>query len=144
MLIKETVKTMRNTQTQLFYIVYCIFASCYIRLTLNICSFVRQCKTFTSLGENWHNRATTSGGEYSITEDGRVRPKHDIIQYKKRMSNIDGQKNKYSQLFCVMQNLKVGFPCIKHWALKLQVPRHEDKWGGGTGPHISERVNRWR
>jgi hypothetical protein len=28
--------------------VYCILASCYIRLTLNICSFVRQCNTFTS------------------------------------------------------------------------------------------------
>jgi hypothetical protein len=27
---------------------YCILASCYIRLTLNICSFVRQCNTFTS------------------------------------------------------------------------------------------------
>jgi hypothetical protein len=23
--------------------IYCILASCYIRLTLNICSFVRQC-----------------------------------------------------------------------------------------------------
>jgi hypothetical protein len=30
------------------YIVYCILASCYIRLTLNICSFVRQCNTFIS------------------------------------------------------------------------------------------------
>jgi hypothetical protein len=31
------------------------------------------------IGENSHNRATTSGGEYSITtEDGRVRPKHRI------------------------------------------------------------------
>jgi hypothetical protein len=30
------------------YIVYCILASCYIRLTLNICSFVHQCNTFTS------------------------------------------------------------------------------------------------
>jgi hypothetical protein len=28
--------------------IYCILASCYIRLTLNICSFVRQCNTFTS------------------------------------------------------------------------------------------------
>jgi hypothetical protein len=25
---------------------YCILASCYIRLTLNICSFVRQCNTW--------------------------------------------------------------------------------------------------
>jgi hypothetical protein len=32
------------------------------------------------IGENWHNRATTSGGECSITtEDGRVRPKHVLI-----------------------------------------------------------------
>jgi hypothetical protein len=30
------------------------------------------------------NRATTSGGEYSITtEDGRVRPKHVLIEFKK-------------------------------------------------------------
>jgi hypothetical protein len=28
--------------------IYCILASCYIHLTLNICSFVRQCNTFTS------------------------------------------------------------------------------------------------
>jgi hypothetical protein len=28
--------------------VHCILASCYIRLTLNICSFVHQCNTFTS------------------------------------------------------------------------------------------------
>jgi hypothetical protein len=28
--------------------VYCILASCYIRLTLDICSFVHQCNTFTS------------------------------------------------------------------------------------------------
>jgi hypothetical protein len=35
-------------------------------------------------GENWHNRATTSGGEYSITtEDGCVRPKHVLIEFKK-------------------------------------------------------------
>jgi hypothetical protein len=74
------------------------------RIPLNICSFVRQCNTFTSqtlsrhvsaswplahgwqyhIGENWHNRATTSGGEYSITtEDGRVRPKHVLIEFKK-------------------------------------------------------------
>jgi hypothetical protein len=39
------------------YIVYCILASCYIRLTLNICSFVHQCNTFTSciLVVNKHN-----------------------------------------------------------------------------------------
>jgi hypothetical protein len=28
-------------------ILYCILASCYIRFTLNICSFVHQCNTFT-------------------------------------------------------------------------------------------------
>jgi hypothetical protein len=28
--------------------IYCILASCYIRLTRNICSFVHQCNTFTS------------------------------------------------------------------------------------------------
>jgi hypothetical protein len=26
---------------------YCILASCYIRFTLNICSFIHQCNTFT-------------------------------------------------------------------------------------------------
>jgi hypothetical protein len=36
------------------------------------------------IGENWHNRATTSGGEYSIkTDDDRVRPKHVLIEFKK-------------------------------------------------------------
>jgi hypothetical protein len=30
------------------YWMYCNSASCYIRLTLNICSFVHQCNTFTS------------------------------------------------------------------------------------------------
>jgi hypothetical protein len=50
-------------------------------------------------GENWHNRATTSGGEYSITtEDGRVRPKHVLIENKKSMCYINGRKNKYSVL----------------------------------------------
>jgi hypothetical protein len=38
-------KTEQNTPC---VIIYCILASCYIRLTLNICSFVRQCNTFTS------------------------------------------------------------------------------------------------
>jgi hypothetical protein len=38
-----------------------------------------------------------TGGEYSIaTDDGRVRPKHVLIEYKKWMCYIDGQKNKYS------------------------------------------------
>jgi hypothetical protein len=41
--------TMRHPARNNFpYIVYCILASCYIPLTLNICSFVRQCNTFTS------------------------------------------------------------------------------------------------
>jgi hypothetical protein len=36
------------------------------------------------MGENWHNRATTYGGEYSITtDDGRVRPKQVIKEFKK-------------------------------------------------------------
>jgi hypothetical protein len=49
--------------------------------------------------ENWHNRARTSGGQYSITtEDGRVRPKHVLIEFKKGMCYIDRQKNKYSVL----------------------------------------------
>jgi hypothetical protein len=41
----------------------------------------------------------SSGGEYSITtEDGRVRPKHVLIEFKKWMCYNDGQKNKYSVL----------------------------------------------
>jgi hypothetical protein len=50
------------------------------------------------IGRNWHNRAPASG-EYTITpEDGHVRPKHGrrLIEYKKWMCYIDGQKNKYS------------------------------------------------
>jgi hypothetical protein len=35
------------------------------------------------IGENWHNRAAASGGEYSVTDDGRVRPKHVLIGFKK-------------------------------------------------------------
>jgi hypothetical protein len=38
---------------------------------------------FYHIGENWHNRAAASGGEYSITDDGRVRPKHVSIEFKK-------------------------------------------------------------
>jgi hypothetical protein len=34
--------------------VYCILASCYIRLTLNICSFVRECVTLTDKRTNIH------------------------------------------------------------------------------------------
>jgi hypothetical protein len=34
-------------------------------------------------GRNWHDRAPASGGEYSITDDGRVRPKHVLIEFKK-------------------------------------------------------------
>jgi hypothetical protein len=38
---------------------------------------------------------------YSITtEDGRVRPKHVLIEYKKWMCYIDGQKNKYFLWTC--------------------------------------------
>jgi hypothetical protein len=52
------------------------------------------------IDENWHKRATTSGGEYFITtEDGRVRPKHVLREFKKWMCYIDGQKNKYSVLW---------------------------------------------
>jgi hypothetical protein len=49
------------------------------------------------IGENWHNRARTSGGEYSITTDGgHVRPKQVLMEFRKWMCYIDGQKNKYS------------------------------------------------
>jgi hypothetical protein len=36
-------------------ILYCILASCYIRLTLNICSFVRQCNTCVTLTDKRTN-----------------------------------------------------------------------------------------
>jgi hypothetical protein len=36
------------TKINILNTLYCILASCYIRLTLNICSFVRRCNTFTS------------------------------------------------------------------------------------------------
>jgi hypothetical protein len=38
------------------------------------------------------------GGEYSITDDGRVKPKHVLIEFKKWICYFDGQKNKYSVL----------------------------------------------
>jgi hypothetical protein len=51
------------------------------------------------IGENWHSKAAASGGEYSITtDDGRVRPKHVLIEFEKWMCYIDGRKNKYSGL----------------------------------------------
>jgi hypothetical protein len=41
---------------------------------------------------------------YSITtEDRRVRPKHVLIEFKKWMCYIDGQKNKYSVLKDLLQ-----------------------------------------
>jgi hypothetical protein len=41
-------QALRDLEEQSQGVIYCILASCYIRLTLNICSFVRQCNTFTS------------------------------------------------------------------------------------------------
>jgi hypothetical protein len=65
-------------------------------LLLTIVVFVQKWLSFKALnvlikhgwqhhiGENWHNRATTSGGEYSITtEDGCMRLKHVLIEFKK-------------------------------------------------------------
>jgi hypothetical protein len=37
----------------------------------------------TTIARKTNNRARTSGGEYSITDDGRVRPKHVLIEFKK-------------------------------------------------------------
>jgi hypothetical protein len=71
---------------------YCILASCYnqhggrkdntIILTNGQLTISTTSGEAHGVGENWHNRATTSG-EYSITEDGRVRPKHVLIEFKK-------------------------------------------------------------
>jgi hypothetical protein len=44
----EITSTFELISTLVVIRVYCILASCYIRLTLNICSFVRQCNIFTS------------------------------------------------------------------------------------------------
>jgi hypothetical protein len=69
------------------------------------------------IGENWHNRATASGGEYSITtEDGRVRPKH----VKKWMCYIDGQKNKYSVLNECNRMLKYNILEVHFISLEIQ------------------------
>jgi hypothetical protein len=35
------------------------------------------------IGKNWHSRAAASGGEYSITDDGHVRPKHVLMEFRK-------------------------------------------------------------
>jgi hypothetical protein len=50
------------------------------------------------------------GGEYSITDDGRVRPKHVLIEFKKWMCYIDGQKNKYSSKQTRLCGLVVRVP----------------------------------
>jgi hypothetical protein len=60
------------------------FSWCYAYCQLSVC------------------KLCNSGGEYSITtDDGRVRPKHVLIQFKKWMCYIDGQKNKYSVYVCM-------------------------------------------
>jgi hypothetical protein len=49
LLLHQFTKRVTNLAVIINFIqIYCILASCYIRLTLNICSFVRQCNTFTS------------------------------------------------------------------------------------------------
>jgi hypothetical protein len=40
------------------------------------------------IGKNWHSRAAASGGEYSITDDGRVRPKHVLIEIEKQIFSV--------------------------------------------------------
>jgi hypothetical protein len=62
---------------------------------------------------------------YSITDDGRVRPKHVLIGFKKWMCYIDGQKNKYSVL-----NLKVLTTYLRALALALSHMNrnHSFKW----------------
>jgi hypothetical protein len=117
---------------RIIYIVYCILASCYIRLINQQSTWrpQRQHNYFNKrttddkhnirrstclahgwqhhIGENWHNRASTSGGEYSVTtEDGRVRPKHVLIEFKKWMCYIDGRKNKYSVLERIMMKTEI-------------------------------------
>jgi hypothetical protein len=56
-----------------------------------------------------------SGGEYSITEDGRVRPEHVLIEFKKWMCYIDGQKNKYSVLNECSRMLKYKILCTNNF-----------------------------
>jgi hypothetical protein len=56
--------------------VYCILASCYIR-------YMSSTWLATPRRKNWHSRAAASGGEYSITDDGRVRQKHVLIESEK-------------------------------------------------------------
>jgi hypothetical protein len=54
--------------------IHCILAYCYIRFTTNICSFVHECNTFTLFFIN----------------------RRRLIENKKWMCYIHGQKNKYS------------------------------------------------
>jgi hypothetical protein len=54
-----------------FYLIY------YLRYLITKSLPLNHLVAYCSTNSNWHNRATTSGGDYSITtEDGRVRPKH--------------------------------------------------------------------
>jgi hypothetical protein len=49
------------------------------------------------------------------TDDGRVRPKHVLIEFKKWMCYIDGQKNKYSVLTWRILNIldvSTGFASV--------------------------------
>jgi hypothetical protein len=48
------------------------------------------------------------------TEDGRVRPKHVLIEFKKWMCYIDGQKNKYSALNECNKMLKYNILNSRH------------------------------
>jgi hypothetical protein len=48
--------------------------------------------------KNWHNRATTSGGEYSITDDGRVRPKHVLIELRSECVTLTDKRTSSQML----------------------------------------------
>jgi hypothetical protein len=92
--VTSTLLRLRFQIYQSVYIYIYIYTYCQCPFARIIVLSLRPpCWLFTShhIGENWHNRATTSGGEHSITtEDGRVRPKHVLIECKKWMCYIDG------------------------------------------------------
>jgi hypothetical protein len=64
-------------------------------------------------------------------EDGRVRPKHVLIEYKKWMCYIDEQKNKYSVLNECNRMLKYNISC----SFVFHLPPYKIFWR--FGPRVA-------
>jgi hypothetical protein len=81
------------------------------------------------IGKNWHIRAAASGGEYSVTDDGRVRPKHVLIEFEKWMCYIDGRKNNYSEIYLLtILQRETGTSHVGwvpgYWLSRIKQPGH--------------------